>query len=142
MISRYLGLSRVSLHRGIKKLEMESADIMPVPVHNFASALADVSSAYLDHVAAVTQFRNGSPLRNTLCVLHVIPIRWLHGDRRTRILGIPRVVQAEAASRALAHFRTSFAGGGGSERGREKSNPWFATRRREKLRAGGLRIIV
>lgn len=141
MISRDI-LDRVSLHRGIKKLEMESADIMPVPVHNFASALADVSSAYLDHVAAVTQFRNGSPPRNTLCVLHVIPIRWLHGDRRTRILGIPRVVQAEAASRALAHFRTSFAGGGGSGRGREKSNPWFATRRREKLRAGGLRIIV
>lgn len=27
-----------------KKLEMESANIMPVPVHNFASVLADVST--------------------------------------------------------------------------------------------------
>lgn len=50
------------------------------------------------------------------------------------------------ASRALAHFRTWFAmearENGGRRRGREKSNPWFATRRRKKLRAGGLRIIV
>lgn len=27
-----------------KKIEMESANVMPVPVHNFASVLADVST--------------------------------------------------------------------------------------------------